>query len=85
MVDTKVVIFRKVNNKVRYYSLALTKTLFGGYILIKENGSIKNSRPTRIANEYFNEKTEAINAFKIRLQERYKRGYVLNYKELTHG
>jgi len=46
---------------------------------------IKNKRPTRIAKEYFNSATEAVEALKAKLQEKYKRGYILNYKELYNG
>lgn len=81
MINNKVTLFRRVNNNVRYYCLTLTKTLFGDYILIKENGSLKNNRPTRVAQEYFSSVTEALTIFKVRIQERYKRGYKL-YKEL---
>lgn len=52
-------------------------TLFGEYLLIKENGSVKNRRPTRVVTKYFNTLSEAMNIFETTLEQKYKKGYYL--------
>jgi len=85
MNDTKITLYRMVNNKVRYYTLAVYNTLFGEYMFIRENGSVKNKKPTRVIKEYYKSVSEAMGVLKIKLQERYKRGYVHKQKELEPG
>jgi len=82
MNDTKITLYRIVNHKVRYYSLAVYNTLFGEYMFIRENGSVKNKKPTRVIKEYYKSANEAMGVLKTKLQERYKRGYSLNRQEL---
>jgi len=82
MTDTKITLYRMVNHKVRYYTLAIYNTLFGEYMYIRENGSVKNKKPTRVVKEYYTSASEAMGVLKTKLQERYKRGYTLNKKEL---
>ena len=58
-------------------------TLFGEYLLIKENGSIKNKKPTRVVKEYFKTLTQAMNSYKAKLLEKTKKGYALEIKEIN--
>ncbi|QSZ43151.1 WGR domain-containing protein (plasmid) [Sulfurimonas aquatica] len=80
MYDARVTLFRIVNHNTRYYTLHLCKTLFGEYMLIKINGSMKNTRPTRVIKEHYKSATEAMDAYKKKLQEKYKKGYSLELK-----
>ena len=81
MTDTKITLYRMVNHKVRYYTLAIYNTLFGEYMFIRENGSVKNKRPTRVIKEYYTSASEAIDVFAKKLKEKYKRGYNLELQE----
>jgi len=76
MHDIKITLYRMVNSRIRYYSLALYNTLFGEYLLVKENGSLKNKRATRIIREHFSSYTEAYRHFELKLKEKYKKGYL---------
>lgn len=76
-INKRVTLFREVNSRVRYYSLSLSRTLFGDYLLIKENGSIKNKKPTRVAKEHFETLDQALKSYGDKLHEKMKRGYTL--------
>jgi len=82
-IERRVILFREVNSRVRYYSLHLCMTLFGEYLLIKENGSIKNKKPTRVVKEYFQTLTQAMDSYSAKLQEKTKRGYSLEGKNMA--
>ena len=71
----KIILFREVNYKVRYYKLALILNLFGEYIFIKEYGSLKRAKPTRVVEEYYANYKEAYTHLQQKLQEKYKKGY----------
>lgn len=81
MNDTKITLYRMVNHKVRYYSLAVYNTLFGEYMFIRENGSVKNKKPTKVIKEYYTTANQAIDVFTKKLKEKYKRGYTLELQE----
>jgi len=85
MNDIKITLYRMVNYKMRYYTLAIYNTLFGEYIFIRENGSLKNKRPTRVMREYFSSYTEAYRHLELKLKEKYKKGYQQKRKRRDHG
>ena len=69
------ILHREVNHRIRYYSLAIYKNLFGEYILEKKYGSLKNKRPTGIKREYYIHLNDALFACTIKIQAKLKRGY----------
>lgn len=79
-VERRVTLFREVNMRVRYYSLRLSMSLFGEYMIVRENGSIKNKRATRVVTKYFNTLREAMDIFEITLEQKRKKGYALELK-----
>jgi len=74
-IERRITLFREVNSRVRYYSLYLSMTLFGEYVLIRENGSVKNKKPTRVVKEYYKKEYEVILRYKEIVSEKFKRGY----------
>ena len=76
-IERKTTLFREVNSKVRYYKLEITMNLFGEYLLIRENGNVKNKKPTRIVKEYYKHEHEALLSYKAIMKEKFKRGYQL--------
>jgi predicted DNA-binding WGR domain protein len=68
-------LYREVNGKIRYYTLRIELTLFGEYLLIREFGSIKNKKPTRIIKEYYSNLEESISVFNILVIQKLKKGY----------
>ena len=71
----KVVLYRTVNKKERYYSLELTSTLFGEMLLTREYGGLKNKKPTRIIKKYFSNLDDSIKAFESLIGLKQKKGY----------
>lgn len=71
----KVTLLREVNSRERYYSLHISTTLFGEYLLIKENGSVKNKKPTRIVKEYYKKEYEVLLRYMTIIREKIKKGY----------
>ena len=75
MFTKKEILYRYVNDKVRYYKINLFVDLFGEYLLIKEYGNIKYKKPTRILQEYYQTQEEALDSFEKKLQEKITKGY----------
>ena len=73
-IQTKI-LYRCVNHKVRYYKLYLTPTLFGEYLFVREYGSVKYKKPTRVIREYYSSLEEAFSKFDKKLREKLFRGY----------
>jgi len=78
----QVKLYREVNKRVRYYKLSILLNLFGEYIFIKEYGSIKAKRATRIIEEYFCTLEAAINAYNQTLAKKLNRGYTKEKERL---
>jgi len=74
-IQRRITLFREVNSRVRYYSLYLYMTLFGEYLLVRENGSVKNKKPTRRVKEYYKKEYEVILRYKEIVSGKFKRGY----------
>jgi len=74
----KVVLYRTVNKKKRYYSLELTPTLFGAMLLTREYGGLKNKKPTGVIKKYFYNLEDSIKAFESLLNLKQKKGYSYN-------
>jgi len=68
-------LYRKHNNKTRYYKLFLYPTLFNEYLLIKEYGALKNKKPTRVIQKYFPKYTEALQTLNSILYIKRNKGY----------
>ncbi len=77
----RIILYREVNHKVRYYRLTLMLNLFGEYIFTKEYGSMKRAKPTRVIEEYYKTYKAAYKHLEQKLQEKYKKGY----KELNNA
>ena len=73
----RVTLYREVNHKVRYYKLSLMLNLFGEYVFIKEYGSLKQTRPTRVIEEYYETYKSAYKHLQQKFQEKKNRGYSL--------
>lgn len=71
----KIKLYREVNHTIRYYSLRLFRTLFDGYILQKEFGSIHNLKPTGILQEHYIDTHAAFNSMKKLIASKAKKGY----------
>ena len=71
----KVILYRKVNKKIRYYSLELIPTLFGDMLFIRKYGGLKNKRPTRIIKKYFSNIDCSLRAFECLIVLKQKKGY----------
>ena len=56
--------YRYINQRVRYYKIQLTKTLFEEYLLTKEYGSMTNRKSTKIIQEFYHFKEKALWKFK---------------------
>lgn len=82
-IERRVMLFREVNSRVRYYSLHLCMTLFGEYLLVKENGSIKNKKSTRVVKEYYETLAQAMKSYRAKLLEKTNKGYVLDLIEIS--
>ena len=76
MVYQSKILYRYVNHRLRYYKLQLTKTLFGEYLFIKEYGSMKYKKPTRVIKEYCTTQDEAFYKFNKKFAEKLSRGYL---------
>ena len=59
----------------RYYFIELVPTLFNEYIVIREYGSKKNKKPTRVLKDYFKAKSEALDFILNIVIKKRKRGY----------
>ena len=79
----KVILYRVVNQKIRYYSIELTPTLFGEMLLTRKYGGLKNKKPTRVIKEYFSSVEDSINAFESIFSLKQKKGYSLNNYEVN--
>ena len=71
----KIILYRKVNKKIRYYSLELTSTLFGEILLTREYGGLKNKKPTGIIKKYFSNLDDSIKAFESLIRLKQKKEY----------
>lgn len=58
-------------------------TLFGEYLLVKENGSIKNKKSTRVVKEYYETLAQAMKSYRAKLLEKTNKGYVLDLIEIS--
>ncbi len=68
-------LYREVNHRVRYYSIRLYKTLFGGYLLEKRFGGFKNKTPTGIIKEHYDTIDQGVSAIKNIIDLKLKKGY----------
>jgi len=68
-------LYRKVNNKIRYYRIEILKTLFDDFLLLIEYGNIKYNKPTRIIKEYFSDINLAIGKYEVIFKKKVRRGY----------
>ncbi len=73
---SRITLYRECENRVRYYTLKILPTLFSEFILVREYGAVRNSKPTRIIEKYFNIYEEAYKELLDLFKERYKRGYM---------
>lgn len=71
---------REVNEKVRYYILELTPTLFNEYVFEIRYGSTKNKRPTGVIIQHYKEFNKALPALEKKLKSKIKRGYQISVK-----
>ena len=75
LIYKKVILYRIVNQKVRYYSLQLRPTLFKEIMLTREYGSLNNKKPTRVIKEYFSSMENSIRALERLIRLKKRRGY----------
>ncbi len=73
---TNIQLYREVKHRVRYYSIRVYKTLFGGYLLEKRFGSLKNKRPTGVIKEYYDNTDQTLSAIKKIVALKLKKGYM---------
>ena len=78
LIYKKVVLYRTVNKKKRYYSLELTPTLFGEMLLTREYGGLENKKPTGVIKKYFSNLEDSIKVFESLIGLKQKKGYSYN-------
>jgi hypothetical protein len=66
---------RIVNDRTRYYNIALERNLFDEYIVTKEYGSLLNKKPTNSIMEIFLNPFEAKKYFIAEKNRKVKKGY----------
>lgn len=71
----RIILYREVNHKERYYRVSLILNLFGEYIFQRVYGSCERRKPTRTIEEYFISYSEAYRNLELKLKEKYKKGY----------
>lgn len=76
----KIMLYRRVGQRWRYYKLSINKNLFGDYILSRQYGSIINSHSFEKIN-ILKTKIEANNLFLFFLRMKLKKGYMKQQKE----
>jgi predicted DNA-binding WGR domain protein len=76
LINSQIMLYRQVNDRIRYYCLKIHPTLFAGYILIREYGSEGNRKPTRVVEEHFNHFEEAFSRLKLIVARKTKKGYL---------
>lgn len=69
-------LYRRVGEKVRYYSVKIYPTLFDDFVLIREYGSVKNCKPTGRVDEYFKVFENAVVRLTVLIKQKLKRGYI---------
>lgn len=76
LTSKRVVLFRNVNEKSRYYSIEINPTLFGEILLTREYGGVKNKKPTRVIKEYFSHLEDSQKAMERLVYKKIKKGYL---------
>ena len=71
-------LFRKVNGRVRYYTLVFQKTLFGEFELTRIYGSL-GKKPTGMKREFFSSLDEAQAKLSQLLKRKRAKGYKDSY------
>jgi predicted DNA-binding WGR domain protein len=71
-----IILYRKVNDRVRYYKVQICFTLFGEYLLICEWGNIDNKRSTGQKQNYFSSLSDLKDTIKKIIYHKSKRGYI---------
>lgn len=71
----KVLLYRVVGNRERYYIMNLSQNLFGDYCLEKIYGSVCNKTPTREIRDFFEDKAVAMAEFSKTLKAKMSKGY----------
>ena len=71
----RVVLYRVVNHKTRYYSIEINPTLFGEILLTREYGSVHNKKSTGVIKEYFSSLEDSFRVFESLINLKKRRGY----------
>lgn len=74
----RVVLYRVVNHKTRYYSIEINPTLFGELLLTREYGGVLNKKSTGVIKEYFSDLEDSFRVFESLVGLKMKRGYMFD-------
>lgn len=69
------ILYRSVDERIRYYSFAIYPNLFGEFLLERRYGSLKNRCDTRVLKSTYTDLHEAQSEYKRFLDLKLRRGY----------
>lgn len=78
LIFKRVILYRVVNHKTRYYSIEINPTLFGEIQVTREYGGVHNKKSTGVIKEYFSDLENSFRAFESLVGLKLKRGYVFD-------